>query len=338
MFTNGWGLACGVFVGAAVSSGCGGSDNGSGGSSTGSQGTAQTGSASGSATTSTSTGSGGGSSLPVVFMVVLENHDWSSIKGSASAPYLNTTLLPMGAHAEQYTNLPGIHPSLPNYLWLEAGENFGILDDNGVNTNAQATTAHLVTQLEAAGLDWKSYQEDIDGTKCPLSSVKKYAPRHNPVVFFKDVTNNNDPMAPRCIKHVRPYGELATDLAQNHVAQYNFITPNLCNDGHDVCPPQNDAVKQIDDWLSTQVPTILASQAYQDRGVLIITFDESENGNNAIGFIVLSKYGKGGGYSNTIPYTHSSTVRTLQEMFKLSPFLGGAQNATDLSDLFTALP
>ena len=56
-----------------------------------------------------------------VFVIVMENTSWSSVKGSASAPYINQTLLAQGAHAEQYLNVPNLHPSLPNYLWLESG-------------------------------------------------------------------------------------------------------------------------------------------------------------------------------------------------------------------------
>src|SRR5690348_763949 len=63
-----------------------------------------------------------------IFLIVMENHNWNQIKGSKSAPYLNS-LLAKGAHAEAYFNPPGLHPSLPNYLWLEAGTNFGITND-----------------------------------------------------------------------------------------------------------------------------------------------------------------------------------------------------------------
>src|SRR2546425_11830262 len=37
-----------------------------------------------------------------VFVVVMENHNWSQFKGAANAPYLNNTLLPQASHAEQY--------------------------------------------------------------------------------------------------------------------------------------------------------------------------------------------------------------------------------------------
>src|SRR4051812_27260166 len=56
-----------------------------------------------------------------VFVIVMENFDWSMVEGSPSAPYINGTLLPMASHARAYYNPPGSHPSLPNYLGLEAG-------------------------------------------------------------------------------------------------------------------------------------------------------------------------------------------------------------------------
>jgi hypothetical protein len=87
------------------------------------------------------------------------------------------------------------------------------------------------------------------------------------------------------------------------------------------------------------MPAILNSQAYKNGGALFITWDEGESGSDGpIGLIVLSPYAKGNGYSNTIHYTHSSMLRTLQEIFGVSPYLGDAANATDLGDLFTTFP
>jgi len=97
-------------------------------------------------------------------------------------------------------------------------------------------------------------------------------------------------------------------------------------------------VKQGDAWLSTQVPKILASQPYAAKGVLFITWDEAETGDGPIGMIVLSPVAKGGGYSNRIHYTHSSTLRTVEEIFGVGPLLHDAANATDLADLFVTFP
>jgi hypothetical protein len=273
-----------------------------------------------------------------VFLILMENHNWSDIKNNPSAPYINTTLLPMASYAEQYYNPPGNHPSEPNYLWLEAGTNFGISNDDNPDANHQGTTQHLVTLLNNAHISWKSYQEDISGTVCPLTENGLYAPKHNPMVFFDDVTNSNDPHSSYCIAHIRPYSELATDLQQQTQARYNFITPNLCNDMHDSCAPLYDSVKQGNTWLAQNLPPILNSQAYKDGGVVFITWDEGEGGDGPIGMIVLSPDAKGGGYANTIHYTHSSTLRTMEEIFGVSPLLGDAANANDLRDLFKTFP
>jgi hypothetical protein len=260
-----------------------------------------------------------------VFIILMENHNWSRIKGSANAPYINNTLLPMASYTDQYYNPPGIHPSEPNYLWLEAGTSFGITNDNPPSSNHQSTANHFVTWLRNAGISWKTYQENITGATCPTTDSYPYAVKHNPFAFFDDVVNSE------CTNVMRPFTELASDLANQTVAHYNFITPNLINDMHD------GTIAQGDTWLSQNVPTILQSAAYQNNGLLLITWDEGASSSDGpIGMIVLSPLAKGGGYHNTLHYTHSSTLRTFQKIFGVTPFLGGAATALDLSDLFVA--
>ncbi len=273
------------------------------------------------------------SQVKTVFIILMENHNYSEIVGSPSAPYINNTLLPMSSYATQYFNPPGNHPSLPNYLWLESGTNFGILDDNDPSTNHQSTTSHLATQLTTAGISWKSYQESITGTTCPLTGAYPYAPRHNPFVYFDDVTGTNDANSATCIAHVRPYTELATDLANHTQPRYIFITPHLCDDMHDSCAPLFDSIRQGDNFLSAEVPKILSSQAYLNGGALFVTWDEGENSDGPIPMIVVSPLAKGAGYHNTIHYTHGSTLRSFEEIFGV-PLLRDSANQTDLSDLF----
>jgi hypothetical protein len=272
-----------------------------------------------------------------MFVILMENHNWKQIKGSSHAPYINS-LLKQGAHAEQYYNPPGLHPSEPNYIWLEAGTNFGIHNDADPAANHQPSTDHLTTLLDAAGVSWKTYQEGIYGDVCPLASYDHYAAKHNPMIFFDDMTGSNDKHSAYCIAHMRPYGELSADLTNNTLARYNFITPNLCDDMHDSsgCATPN-SVQNGDDWLKQALPPILASDAYQNNGIVFITWDEGEGGDGPIGLIALSKDAKVG-YANDIHYTHSSLLRTLEEIFGVTPLLGDAANATDLSDLFTTFP
>jgi hypothetical protein len=276
--------------------------------------------------------------LKTVFVIVLENQNWARVEGSEHATFINGFLLPRASYCRQYFTPPGLHPSLPNYLWLEAGTNFGIFDDGNPALNHQWTSDHLTALLRKAGIPWKSYQEDISGTHVPLTETNRYTPRHNPFVYFDDVTGTNDPADAYGIAHIRPYAELAGDLANNRVAGYNFITPNLCNGMHDGCPPDYNPIRQGDDWVAREVPQILSSPAYQNNGALFITWDEGEYVvDGSIGLILLSPAARGSGYRSDVRYTHSSLLRTLQEIFHVEPLLGDAAWATNLEDLFDGL-
>jgi len=81
--------------------------------------------------------------------------------------------------------------------------------------------------------------------------------------------------------------------------------------------------------------TVLTTCGLTQLGCLFISRDDTGTGDGPIGMIVLSPFAKGGGYSNSIPYTHNFTLRTFPEIFDVTPLLGDAANATDLSDLFT---
>ena len=273
--------------------------------------------------------------IQTVFVILLENHNWNDIKGNPDAPYINSTLLPMASYCEQYYNPPAVHPSLANYIWLEAGTNFGILNGNNPSINHQATTNHLVSLLQRAGISWKTYQEDIDGVSVPLTDSNGYAVRHDAFVYFDDVTGTNNPNWSYGISHIRPYSEFYADLTDNTVGRYNFITPSVCHDGHDLCDPFYNHVRQMDAWLATEIPRILASNIYAHNGVIFITWDEGEGGDGPIGMIVLSPFARGGGYSNNVHYTHSSLLRTVQEILGVGPLLNDAANANNLADLFT---
>jgi phosphatidylinositol-3-phosphatase len=273
------------------------------------------------------------SHIKTVFLILMENHNWSDIKGSSSAPYINHVLLPRASYASRYYNPPGVHPSLPNYLWLEAGADFGISDDGGPDVHHQRTSRHLTALLELAHISWKAYEEGISGKTCPVDSSGAYAVKHNPMVYFDDVRNS-----PSCMAHERPFNQFSGDLRHGTVARYNFITPNLCHDMHDSCAPIFDAVKVGDTWLSHAVPMILRSSTYRQGGALFITWDEGEGGDGPIGMIVLSPYARGHGYVSGMHYTHSSTLRSMEEILGVGPLLGDASRAGDLRALFRVFP
>jgi hypothetical protein len=270
-----------------------------------------------------------------VFVIVMENSNWSKIKSSSYAPYINSLLShPQASYANAYYNPTGNHPSEPNYIWMEAGSNYGISNDSDPASNKLIGKDHLSKQLDAKNISWKTYQESISGTTCALSSSGKYAAKHNPFVFFDDVSDNFKSTSAKCIAHVRPFTELQTDLSNNTMARYVFITPNLCNDMHDSCAPLYNGVKQGDAWLKTVVPMITNSLAYKNNGALMITWDEGGSGSDGpIGFILLSPQARGNGYYNNFRYTHSSLLRSLETIYGV-PLLNDAAKQIDLSDLF----
>jgi hypothetical protein len=272
-----------------------------------------------------------------VFVVLMSRQSWSAIGGSASAPYINGQLLPRGAHCEAYTAASQPVVSLPNELWLEAGDDFGLTRNQPPSAMHFGTKAHLVDQLEAAGVSWAAYVEHATAGQCPINDVAPlYRTWHVPFLYFDDVSGN-PPAADtkRCVDHVLPIEQLAGDLQKGTVPRYAFVVPDMCNDMHDDCNT-GDPVRQGDDWLAATVPAILASKAYGDAGALFVLWDFTPDGSPA-GFIALSAGAKAG-YASHTPFTASSTVRTLQAIFGVSPPLGGAANAQEMAELFTSFP
>lgn len=275
--------------------------------------------------------------LRTVFVIVLENQDWSDVAGSPSAPFVNGTLLPRFAHAVNYRT-GGLHPSLGNYVWLEAGDPLGIHFDAPPAEVPLPVTCHVATYLEQVGLTWKAYAQGIAGDTCPIADEGRYAVRHVPFVYFEDVSGHPlDPHGPRCIEHVRPFEELAADLAAGTVPRYAFIVPDLCDDGHDACLPLNDRVAQQDAFLARELPVIMDSAAYRDGGVILVIWDEGHRGDHPVGLVAVSPLAKPG-YAAPGAYTHGSTVRTVQEILGVTPLLRTAATSESLADLFTAYP
>ena len=276
--------------------------------------------------------------IQTVFFILMSAQAWSAVAGSKSAPYINGTLLPEGAHSEAYFAAPPkLAASEPNVLWLEGGQDFGFVNNSPPTTNHTASTKHLVDQLEAAGVTWKAYVDRATAGVCPIVDVLPLRVYNVPFVFFDDVAGNPpSPAAKRCVQHVVPYTQLATDLAKQTLPRYAFIVPDGCNDMHDDCNT-GDPVKQGDDWLATAVPPILASKAYAAGGALLIAWDFTATGYVPLGLIALSSKARVG-FAGKTTLTPSSVLRSVQEIFGVTPLLGDAANAVDVGELFTSFP
>jgi hypothetical protein len=246
-----------------------------------------------------------------------------------------------------------------------------------------ASVSNVATQLTAAGKTWKAYMEDMgnvptrESGTCGHPAVGApdlteaavagdgYATRHNPFVYFHSIIDNTA----QCQADVVPLGSttgalpptvpagttgLVTDLKSVATTpNFSFITPNLCNDGHDApCINQSgstSALTNIDTFLQQWVPIITGSAAFKSDGLLEITFDEADTGDASaccnevpgpassspgltgpgggrVGTVLISPFIKPGTVS-TVPYNHYSSLATIEDLFGLSK-LGQAQTVS----------
>ena len=211
------------------------------------------------------------------------------------------------------TNYHGVsHPSLPNYLALTSGSTWGIADDAW----HPLPTGGLGAQLSAAGISWRAYMEGMSST-CTKSTYP-YALKHNPFTYYGTA----------CGPEIVPFSQFDGDLAGT-VPNFVWITPDLCHDGHD-CSTQ-----VADQWLSQTVPKILATSAWTDGGLLLITWDEGEDSANHVLTIVIHP-----GtiiHTSDLAYDHYSMLASIEDRFKL-PRLGQAVHASPMDDLLMSMP
>ena len=333
-----------------------------------------------------------------VFVIVLENENFRTTFGPETlAPYLARDLPAQGALLDHYYGIG--HFSLDNYLAMISGQapNPVTQDDcgdfidfvmSGTAADGQAigqgcvypaSVKTLADQMDDKRLRWRGYMEDMgkdpareparcghpaigapDGTQS-ATPTDKYATRHNPFVYFHSVIDR-----PACTENVVPLDGFEADMGKvETTANLSFITPNLCNDGHDAeCADGGPGgLAAADSFLRHWVPLILASPAYRQDGLLIITFDEADvpdpseatdnfdaccneqPGPNVVpGQIVDDRpssgpgiSGAGGGRTGAVllsrfikpgtrtatPYNHYSLLRSLEDIFGL-PYLGYA--------------
>src|SRR6202171_5825741 len=188
-----------------------------------------------------------------VFVIVMENRSYAQVVGNG---YIAQLAAQYGVATDYHAASP---PTLPNYLALTSGSTWGIADDGFHALPAGG----LGAQLTDAGIDWRAYMEGMNNG-C-FNSRYPYALKHNPFAYYGSA----------CPSQVVPFGAFATDMAGSSVPRFVWITPDSCHDGHDC----SNAVANT--WLSQTVPAILNSSAWQDNGVLLITWDEGEAGANS---------------------------------------------------------
>jgi hypothetical protein len=283
------------------------------------------------------------SAIKHVFVIAMENTDANQIYGNLKrAPYINKSIMPKYARGTNFRDPLPNEESEPHYLWMEAGTNAFPdhtfqSDDRPSASNSTASKDHLVTQLENSGtVTWMTYQEDINAKTglCPLVSSFPYAAKHNPFVFFQDVSGNPPSQDNAyCIKHTKPYAAFAADLAANTMAHYVFITPNLCHDMHgDPNCPEVHRVTAGDTWLSLELPRLI-DWVNKHAGVIFIVWDEGRS-TTTLPFLAIGP-GVKANYASKVASNHGSLVRSVEDIFQL-PILPTVSHNNNVADVFKA--
>ncbi|MFD8482192.1 alkaline phosphatase family protein [Kitasatospora sp. NPDC059673] len=247
-----------------------------------------------------------------VVVVVMENHAYSQVIGSSSAPYLNGTLVAGGANLTQSYGLT--HPSEPNYYMLFSGSNQGRTDDSCVSVGSM-TAPNLASELITAGKSWGSYNETLPSQGSTVCSSGKYAQKHNPWFGFSNVPTNT----------AYTFAQFPTDYTT--LPKVSFVVPNLCSDMHDC------SVSTGDTWIKNNLGAY-ATWAQTHNSLLVVTFDEDNSlSGNRIPTVVYGQHVIPHSTSSTT-YNHYNVLRTLEDLAGLSAHAGNAASASDITGIW----
>ncbi|MET8451540.1 alkaline phosphatase family protein [Streptomyces sp. NPDC005209] len=247
-----------------------------------------------------------------VVVVVMENHAYSQVIGSSSAPYINTTLKAGGANLTQSYGLT--HPSEPNYYMLFSGSNQGRTDDSCVPVGS-ISAPNLASELIAAGQTWKSYNESLPSQGSTVCSSGKYAQKHNPWFGFSNVPTNT----------AMTMAQFPTDYTT--LPKVSFVVPNLCSDMHDC------SVSTGDTWIKNNLGAY-ATWAQSHNSILAVTFDEDNKlSGNRIPTVLYGQHVAPGSSSSTA-YNHYNVLRTVEDLAGLTTHAGNAASASDITGIW----
>ncbi|MFJ4790510.1 alkaline phosphatase family protein [Streptomyces sp. NPDC088794] len=248
-----------------------------------------------------------------VVVVVFENHAYSQVIGSSSAPYINSLRTGGAGLSQSYAET---HPSQPNYFALFSGSTQGVTDDS-CYTPGFSSAANLASEVLAAGGTWASYNETLPSQGSTTCSSGDYARKHNPWFGFSNVPTST----------AKTFAQFPTDYAT--LPDVSFVVPNLCSDMHDC------SVSTGDTWLKNKL-SAYASWAKTHNSLLVVTFDEDNRlAGNRIPTVLYGQPVTAGSTSATT-YNHYDLLRTLEDSQGLTTHAGNAASAKDITGIWTS--
>ncbi|MET8428596.1 alkaline phosphatase family protein [Nocardia sp. NPDC004860] len=236
-----------------------------------------------------------------IVLVMFENHSYSQINGSSSAPYFNS----LAGQGAKFTQSFGVtHPSEPNYLAMFSGSTQGITDDSCPHT---FSGNNIANQLITAGKSFKSYSESMPSDGYTGCTSGQYARKHNAAPFFSNVPATSNLM----------YSDFPNSSNYASLPTVSYIAPNLCNDMHDC------SIGTGDTWLKNNMDAY-AQWAKTHNSLLIVTFDE-DNGSssNHIFTTFVGAHTQVGSFSNQI--NHYNVLSTIESAYGLSHLNSAAE-------------
>jgi phospholipase C len=272
-----------------------------------------------------------------VFVIMMENTGYNSLVGSPNAPWINEAIARYGVATNYFG---AAHPSQPNYVASTAGIT-GPFSDN----DETLAVPNLVDQLESNGKTWTAYMQSYSlcngNAFANACGNQLYERKHNPFITYADVQ-----ASPARIANIVDFSQFSTDLANNTVSDYSWISPDQCHDMHgraathaDPCDFSNVPllIQAGDAFLRDTVDAIQDSRAWNGNSVIFITWDESDfTGSGPSGFGDTSgccdaSVPFGGGHvltlvishsdhqsrQSNVAYNHYSMLRTIEDGWRL---------------------
>ncbi|MGO8860863.1 MAG: alkaline phosphatase family protein [Acidimicrobiales bacterium] len=274
-----------------------------------------------------------------------------------------------------------VTPGTPASSLGQVDATSGCVYPSSVETIANQLDAVKKPNPKTHVASWRGYEEDMGndptrdgGTTCahpaiggaPASfatTTDGYVTRHNPFVWFHSIIDKTA----ECDANVVPLGTVGSDgkpspssrlvedfSKESSTPAFSFITPSVCNDGHDaVCTSPSAAggttggLVAANAWLKDWMPTILDSPAYKaGQMMVLITADEADldapndaasccneqpgpnvtepggtgPGGGQIGALVLtsSKYIDPGTVDTKGSYNHYSALKTFENLLGIT--------------------
>lgn len=263
-----------------------------------------------------------------VFVVMMENQDYSDIIGNTrKAPFLNSLLSRGSSLASMYAE---VHPSDPNYLALAAGSTFQVMGDPIESDRGYDIHARNIGDLvRSAGETWRAYYQSANGP-CDNTIHKPYYNDDLPFLYFHDIRGNTA----RCDRHLVPLRQMGVDLRST------ATTPSFAWWGANDCADMEGCgIKAGDSFLERTVGEILASPAWTtQRSLLFVTFDEDrydrERPAQLIPTIAIASKGLRTGYVSHVRYDHYNLLRTIEGALGLGTLTKNDLYARPMTDIF----